>query len=195
MRITKITVLTAALAIGLTGCTFSANFTVSADKVAELAASALEEQYPDLGRPELDCGDDSVDIVVGEQVDCVLTDPSNGAELDAVVTITEVDGTNYSIDVKVADVPNNPAPSNPSPSAEPETYTVPSSDLAELAAGALTEPLGYTPEITCEPADVPLVEGEQINCLATGNDGSTGTAVITITEVDGADYRIYTEIQ
>ena len=150
MRITKIAVLTGALVIGLTGCTFSANFTVSADKIAELAASALEDQYPDLGRPELDCGDDSADIVVGEQVDCVLTDPSNGSELDAVVIITEVDGTNYSIDVQVADVP----------SIESENYTVPSSDLAELAAGALTEPLGFTPEITCDPADVPLVEGE-----------------------------------
>ena len=64
MRITKIAVLTGALVIGLTGCTFSANFTVSADKIAELAAGALTEP---LGfTPEITCDPADVPLVEGE---------------------------------------------------------------------------------------------------------------------------------
>lgn len=89
----------------LAGCTFSAgaNYTQSPEKVADLAAGALEEQVGT--RPDLDCGDEQIDIVDGETVDCVLTDPGTGTSFDAEVTIEDVDGTKYSVDVQVGTEP------------------------------------------------------------------------------------------
>lgn len=89
----------------LTGCTVSAdaNLTVPASDIADTAAGALEEQ---IGiRPEMDCGDNQVDLVDGTVVDCVLTDPNTGSTFDAPVTIDEVDGTNYTVSVEVAETP------------------------------------------------------------------------------------------
>lgn len=98
-------VLAAAAGLLLTGCTVStsANFTQSPEKVADIAADALEQQVGT--RPELDCGDEQIDIVEGETVDCVLTDPGTGTSFDAEVTITEVDGTEYKVGVEVGTEP------------------------------------------------------------------------------------------
>lgn len=98
-------VLAAAAGLLLTGCTVStsANFTQSPDTVAGIAADALEEQVGT--RPDLDCGDEQVDIVEGETVDCVLTDPGTGTSFEAEVTITEVDGTEYNVGVEVGSEP------------------------------------------------------------------------------------------
>lgn len=94
-----------ALAAALAGCsvTASANLTVPASQVADVAASALEDEVGI--RPEMDCGDEAVDLVDGEVVECVLTDPTTSSEFDAPVTIEDVDGSDYRVDVEVADTP------------------------------------------------------------------------------------------
>jgi len=98
-------VLAAAAGLLLSGCTVdaSANFTQSPAQVADIAAGALEEQVGT--RPDLDCGDEQIDIVEGETVDCVLTDPGTGTSFGAVVTISEVDGTDYQVGVEVDSAP------------------------------------------------------------------------------------------
>lgn len=99
-------VLVSVLSAGaLADCTVSAssNLTVPGSDISDSAAGALEEQ---IGiRPEMDCGDDQVDLVDGTVVDCVLTDPSTGSTFDAPVTISGVDGSEYRVSVEVADTP------------------------------------------------------------------------------------------
>ncbi|MEU5153109.1 hypothetical protein [Glycomyces sp. NPDC021274] len=57
-------------------------------------------------RPEIDCGEEDIEVVEGESVTCLLTDPSTGSEIDTTVTFETVDGTEYSLDVQVADTVN-----------------------------------------------------------------------------------------
>lgn len=92
-------------AAALAGCTATANLTVSASEVADTAAKALSDQLGIDRLPEMDCGADSVDLVVGEVVDCVLTDPVTTSRFATEVTITKVDGTRYSLDAQVAQTP------------------------------------------------------------------------------------------
>ena len=85
----------------LTACSFSANLTVPASTIAADAERALA----DIGEADVDCGDESVGLVNGEVVECELTDPATGTLYDLTVTLSEVDGTEYHVDVKVADEP------------------------------------------------------------------------------------------
>ena len=93
------------LVLGACSVTASANRTVGAEQIAEEAEGALEEQIGQ--RPDIDCGDDQVDLVDGEVVDCELTDPTTGDEYDTTVTLSDVDGTNFNIDVQVAQEAND----------------------------------------------------------------------------------------
>jgi hypothetical protein len=74
--------------------------TVPGTDIADLAAQALT---PQLGfAPDMSCADQNVSIVVGNTAACRFTD-SSGASHDVTVTITEFDGSNYSIDAEVTD--------------------------------------------------------------------------------------------
>lgn len=92
----------------LAGCSFSASasasLTVPASDIEDTAAGALEEQVGT--RPDLDCGDERVKLIDDTTIDCTLTDPSSGSEYDAVVTISDVEGTKYHVAVQVADTAN-----------------------------------------------------------------------------------------
>ncbi|MCB7135641.1 hypothetical protein [Cellulosimicrobium marinum] len=97
-------VLGAALtAAALGACSVSANLTVPASKIAEDAERALAE----IGEADVDCGDEAVDLVNDEVVECELTDPATGTVFDTTVTLSEVDGTDYHVDVKVAETPKS----------------------------------------------------------------------------------------
>ncbi|UTT61938.1 hypothetical protein [Microcella humidisoli] len=68
--------------------------------------------------------------------------------------------------------------------------TVPASDLALAAEGVVLEQ-GFTVEIDCGSADVPLEVGASVECSAFDPaTESTGGYVVTITAVDGTDYEI-----
>ena len=86
-------------------CSVSAppNLTVSPGKVATEAEDALEKVVG--SRPDVDCGDEQVDLVDGTVVACELTDPTTGSRYDTAVTLSEVDGTSFHIDVDVAEEP------------------------------------------------------------------------------------------
>jgi hypothetical protein len=96
-----------AAALALSGCSFnaSAHFTVPAEDIEKLASDALQQQVDNGYVPILDCGEDQIKIVQDETVDCVMTFDNDPTVLDAVVTITEVDGKKYSINVQVAEEP------------------------------------------------------------------------------------------
>jgi hypothetical protein len=85
--------------LALTGCSMGTPSVPAAD-IADLAAGALEEEVGE--RPdEMDCGSEDVELVEGATVECTLT--HGGESLPATVTITSVEGNDYSIDVQVAE--------------------------------------------------------------------------------------------
>lgn len=98
--------LLAAGALVLTaGCTASANYTVSPESLAEQVAQNLQELVGTDAPPTIDCGDESIDIVEGEVVTCDLTEDGSSDVYPVTVTITGVDGTDYTINFQVADEP------------------------------------------------------------------------------------------
>ena len=102
----SLTALSAVLVFaGLAGCSASASasLTVSADQLARTAEDALESEVG--ARPEIDCGDEQIRLKNGEEADCILTDPTTGTQFDADVTISEVEGTDYVVNVQVAETP------------------------------------------------------------------------------------------
>lgn len=184
-----------AIAALLAGCTVSANLTVSADSVAEQAAAALQEQVGSAEPPALDCGNGSVDLKEGEVVDCVLTEPTDGTEYATAVTLSDIDGTKYHIDVQVASTPVAGAETPETTESESQSaLTVPASELAALAQQALAPQLDYDPVVYCTEADVPVETGQEVRCMISGGAAST-SVLITVTEADGADYKISAVIQ
>lgn len=95
----------AVVAVALAGCTASASLTVPASTVEDQAAKALQEQVGSDTPPEMDCGEDAVPLKEGTEVPCVLTDPASGSKYDSTVTLSDIDGTKYHIDVQVASTP------------------------------------------------------------------------------------------
>lgn len=87
------------------GCSASANFTVTPDTLAEHVATKLQELVGTDAPPTIDCGDESIDVVEGEVVTCELTEDGSPDVYPVTVTITSVEGTNYSFDISVADEP------------------------------------------------------------------------------------------
>lgn len=171
----------AALAITLlAGCTFSVGVntapTVPPEDIETLAADKLEEQVG--VRPTIDCGEEEIPVEADTSITCLLVDPVVGLEFDTVITFTEVDGTNYTFDIQVADVPNNA----PEPTAEPGA-SVPIADIEALAITALNNVLDYVPEVTCEGTEVAIVVGNTVDCSYESPDGPVD-AVVTITAFD-----------
>ena len=191
------------IALGLSGCSFSANLTVSASKVAETAADALEEKVG--SRPDVDCGKEDVALVDGTIVECLVTDPATALEYDAPVTISDVSGTTFRVSVDVAQTANNPAePKNDPAESDGDdatvgtlgadgTLSVYDYELAALAADALTESYGARPTVICreDPAQFAIEVGTAIECeLIEAKTGARGIATITVTSIDGAAFNI-----
>jgi hypothetical protein len=99
----------AGLMLALGGCSIDIGTsnttptTVSSDEVAEVAEEALEAQVG--RRPEIDCGAEEFALEDGASRTCTLTDPDTGTEYDADVELSDVAGTEFHVDVIVADEP------------------------------------------------------------------------------------------
>ena len=106
---TKLTASSLLLAVvltgGLAGCSVQANRTVSADKFATTVADALEQQVGT--RPDVDCGDDAVDLVDGEEVHCDVNTPGFDEVYDSTVVVSTDGGDDYSVDVTVDSEPKS----------------------------------------------------------------------------------------
>ena len=170
-------VLTATL---LAGCTFSVGLntapSVAPEKIEGAAESALEHQTG--VRPDIDCGDEPIQVEEDLSITCLLLDPVAGLEFDVVIVFSEVDGDDYIFDIQVADVPNNA----PQPTAEPGA-SVPIIDIEALAIRALTPTLDFVPEISCEGTEVEIVVGNTVACSYPSPDGDVDV-VVTITQFD-----------
>ncbi|MDN3238102.1 DUF4333 domain-containing protein [Glycomyces tritici] len=193
----KLTILPTALAVAaLSACSFSAGEpTVTGDELAELAEDALEEETG--SRPEMDCGSvDSISVSQDKEVDCVATSTETGAEYDATITFTSVEGRDYEISVEVASEPNNapseaptsdPAEAETSaPAADANSIVVPAPDFAAAVADAVAAEWGEGNDIDCgDAATRTLYEGAIHSCVLI--DVSTDaqyTITITITGID-----------
>ena len=177
----------ASLLLALAGCSFSAEAgpTVSASSVAKTAAKALEAKVGT--SPDIDCGSDDIIVVKGKKITCELTD-TDGLIYDVAITFTSVKGSTYHIDVKVADTAKN-APS-PTVSSGGTAPTVPGTDIADLAAQALTKELGSAPDMSCADENVTIVVGNTAACSFTDASGAFHDVTVTITEFDGSKYTI-----
>lgn len=182
-HLAAVPVATLALA-ALAGCVFSPGVnsapTVPADELATLAADRLEETVG--VRPTIDCGDDDIAVTANTSVTCLLVDPGVGLEYDVVISFTEVttsaSGVDYSIDIQVADAPNNA----PAPSAEPGA-SVDIVEIEALAVQALSSVLDYVPSVECEGDSVEIVVGNTVDCTYESPDGPVD-AVVTISAFD-----------
>jgi len=181
-----IVTVTAAVLV-LAGCSVTAEAgpTVSGASVAKTAAKALEAKVG--SSPAIDCGSDDIVVVKGKKITCELTD-TDGLIYDVAITFTSVKGSTYHIDVKVADTAKN-APS-PTVSSGADAPTVPGTDIAKLAAQALTKQLGSAPDMSCDDAQVSIVVGNTAACGFTDAAGAHHDVTVTITEFDGSNYTI-----
>ncbi|CAO1650695.1 DUF4333 domain-containing protein [Salinibacterium sp. NG22] len=98
-----ILVLTLASTALIAGCSSEPPVEVPASEIAATAAGALEQSTGEL--PEMDCGDDSIPLKNGTKLDCVLTDTTLGEDFDSRVTLSDVNGANYSVSVEVSEEP------------------------------------------------------------------------------------------
>lgn len=164
----------------LAGCVFSPGVstapTVPPEDIETLAADELEATVGI--RPTIDCGDDEIPVKVNTSVTCLLVDPSAGLEYDTVITFTEVTGTDYVVDIQVADVPNNP----PQPSAEPGA-SEPIEKIEALAIQALRNVLDFVPVVECAGDSLEIVVGATVDCTYDSPDGPVD-AVVTVTSFD-----------
>lgn len=94
-----------AATIGLTGCSVhaSVNHTTTPAGLERVVADSLEKSVGQ--RPEVDCGDDTIDLRDGNVVHCDVNTKGYDTKYDATVTISDVDGSKYSVDVSVSDTP------------------------------------------------------------------------------------------
>jgi hypothetical protein len=95
----------ATLIVGLAGCTAEVTPTVSADKFATTVADALEESVGQ--RPVVDCGDEAIDLVDGDEVHCDVGAAGDDTVYDSVTTISTDGGGDYSVAVEVDQTPKS----------------------------------------------------------------------------------------
>lgn len=93
----------AALALAACGGSVSVGgSSISKDEIAKQASASLEQSVGSKP-PPITCPED-LDATVGETTTCVMH--GDDGEYDVAVEITEVDGTNATFDVQVADTAN-----------------------------------------------------------------------------------------
>jgi len=185
----------AVMVLGLAAC--SAEPTVSGAELATAAEDAVEGKTG--SRPEIDCGEDSITVVEGKTVDCLLTDPAKSLEYDVTVTLKGIKDGKVQLDVQVAPEPNSgasDAPSSPAgePTSEPPAdqarLEIPAERLATESEDALETETGSRPDIDCGTVNYTIWMNRQISC--TLNDLATGSkyrTTITITSIEGQSFK------
>lgn len=177
-------------ALGLGGCTVTVGggtpTTVGAAKVADTVEGILEEQAG--RRPDVDCGTDDFALEEGASRTCTLTDPQSGLQYDAAVKLSEVKGTDFRVDVSVADQPNN-ASAAPTESAGTDTLVLGADEIARTAESALADQVQGDFQLVCGNGDLQISAGDVIDCIYSDAEGDRDASV-TITSVNGTDYEL-----
>jgi hypothetical protein len=175
----------------LGGCSISiddAPTTVGSAKVADTVETILEEEVG--RRPDVDCGVEDFALENGESRTCVLTDPETGLEYEASVVLADVDGSDFRVDVEVADQPID-AMDTPSedPVDAPATLMLTGAEIGATATSALAGQLDGAFEIFCDEGDYEVTVGTQLTCTYADDAGDT-PAYIEITAIDGTQYEL-----
>jgi hypothetical protein len=163
--------------------------TVTSEKVAETVEGILEEKAG--RRPDVDCGADDFALQDGAARTCVLTDPETGLQYDAAVSLDDVKGTDFRVNVDVADQPRttDEPVADPTTASGSDTVTLTGSEIGETATKALEGKVSGGYEVFCDQGEYTVTAGYQLTCTYQDADGDR-PAYIEITSVDGSDYRL-----
>ncbi len=207
-RVSSAAALAVASVFILAGCSFSVGgpTTVSSDDIADLAEEALEDEFDDTSW-KVNCDDDDeeveVDLEEDETIDCLATDKDTDLEYDAEVTITDVKGDEYEIEVELADEANNAddvednSDDDNGSNSSGDAFFVSGDDLAALAVEALSPVIGYEPtDMECLADETEIFVDNYDYCYFTGEDGEFYTVDVTIDTFDEetGEYTIWAEI-
>jgi hypothetical protein len=178
-------------AVMLAGCSVSvddAPTTVGSAEVAETVETILEEEVG--RRPDVDCGAEDFALENGEERTCVLTDPDSGLQYEAAVVLNDVDGTDFRVDVDVADQPVDAqeAPTD-DPGEAPAALLLTGAEIGATATSALAGQVDGTFEIFCDEGEYEVSVGTQLTCTYADDNGDT-PAYIEITAVEGSQYEL-----
>jgi len=95
-----------ALALTLGACsTQEPPAKVSAKVIEVEVAQQLLAEGAVAATPTIDCGEDLVTLVEGAEVDCTMAVAGDTDTADVTVTISDVNGTTFKLDTKLADNP------------------------------------------------------------------------------------------
>ena len=208
-RVTPFIALTIFSTALLAGCGLipSGPPTVDIDDITDTAETALEDEFDT--RYRVECGDDTVQLVVDEQLDCTATNRNTDLEYDAEITISAVSGAKFEIDVELADEANNAGETTEDdeptedPTDEPseddtdsDGPTVTGEDFAEVVADGLGT-IGYdATDVECLSNNVEIFEGNIEYCFFTDENGDELTVEATINDFDesSGQYEVLTEV-
>lgn len=191
MKIASALTLSALVALGLAGCSFSASTTVTVtnSEIAGTAGKAFQQLWETDQIPAVDCGDGTSELKDGVTLECTAVDPLDGTSYPAEVVLKNVKGADYTVSVTHGD-PEVKGQIDQ----QGDAPTVTAADLAALAASALSGEYGYEPEVTCGNGDIPLIVEDSYECITTLDDGKDYTAIVTITTVTETNYDIAVKV-
>jgi len=147
----------------------------------ELEAESLAFDLTGL-ETDVECGDGSIDLVVGAEAECVMSDPDSSDQLTVTFGVLEVRASD-DFQLEVVDFVE------PEGTPESEHPTVPSSEIEELAAGSLAQQ-GIVAAVLCSDDTVEVFEGTTFRCGLVYADGGFGEAAVSIIDFDGSSYSV-----
>lgn len=173
---------------------------IDADHIADTAADALRDEFD--ARYRVECGDEDVELTKDTQIVCTALNRTTQLEYDATVTITDVTGTRYEIEVQLANVANNPddgvdEDADDDDSTQDTGLSVSNESFVEVVADGLTGILGYEPaDLECLSQTIEIIEGNVEYCFFTDEDGDARTVEATIDGYNEStgQYRVLSEI-
>ncbi len=148
--------------------------TISASELASTAERVILEQG---FAAEVDCGTETVPLVVGTSLECAGLDPATGATGTYILTITSVEGSDYVLNVTGSEAPSTDA------------VFESGAAFADLTAQAISSWFGEAPAVDCGADDIELFEGQEVLC-AYQTSTASGYVVSTVSSFDGSRYEI-----
>lgn len=166
-----------ALALSLTGCSFSFGTpTVAEDTLETSIADQLEEKFDQ--RPDkVDCPGD-LKGTVDEEMRCTLT--AGEDELGLTVTVYDVEGEQVKYDIEVDEM-DDKTDDDATPEQVPQ---VAQSDVETQVADSLEAQVGQRPDSIDCPGDLAGEIGHEMRCTLTDGADQYGLTV-TVTEAEG----------
>lgn len=99
----------AATALALSGCSFSigSDPTIDAEVMADQLETEIAAYFENEVDPEVDCGEGEIEYEVGTEYVCGVGVVGDDVVFDVTVTITSIDGEDYTYEWAIADEPRS----------------------------------------------------------------------------------------